>query len=910
MSSSRFVVGIDLGTTNSALAFADSFDGYASVRTLKVPQLKAPGEIVESDLLPSFAWTPDAAKLPEGSLRLPWGKVPACVSGLAARDCGSQASARFVSSAKSWLCHPGVDRRAKILPWGIQGAPDPKSPVEISRLILEHLRDAWNFAHPDAPLSKQEIAITVPASFDEVARELTIEAAQQAGLHSVNIMEEPLAAFYAWLDAEGEAWREKLLSGESALVVDVGGGTSDFSIVTLGQDGALSRGAAGDHLLLGGDNVDMAIARRIESSWGRALPPDEWSTLCQLARDAKERIFAQGLDEVKISLLSKGSSVIASAKSASLRKEELLKIVEEGFLPAIGSDSPAEKRGAAIKRMGLPYESDPAITRHLLEFLRYASKMMPGAKGASRDGGPFRPDKILFNGGALIPESLRNRIVQIVGSWFPSCAAPVELRSKDLSLAVAIGSAKALAARHGAGVRVRSGTVRSYYVEAAGAEAGAKSFVCVMPRGSAESERVSTPRKFLLEANKPVSFPLWSAHARPDDKAGDELKSDDGLLHLSSLVAIVRRPGGESFEAQVSTELSSTGMLELSIEASDSKQRWPLKFDIRAPGEAKPETSNSGGEMSLDSATLEKALAALEEAFAEGAPKDASLSVAKRLESLLELPRRDWPLQALRLFCDSLLDELELPAGDAARESRLLNLCGFCLRPGIGELSDPGRIGRLWKLWLRGLANANDPQAEAEWWVLWRRVAPGLRQGQQRTVFQTLWSVLCPKGEYASKLKKSPQVKTEMWRCFGSLELMAPDRKTAAGEILAARGAKLEPYELWVLGRLGARRLFHAPASGVVPAKAASEWLGALIASTKGDPSKDRLFAVSRLAALCGDRALDLPPEILAEAKEFLSEGGAPAQWIKHLESAEEESAEESAGILGDSLPLGLKLLG
>ena len=909
MSSSRYVVGIDLGTTNSALAFADSFENFANVRTLKIPQLKAPGELIESELLPSFAYSPDMAKLPEGALRLPWGKTPSCAIGTIARDCGCQTPIRFIASTKSWLCHPGVDRRAKILPWGLATAPDPKSPVDVSRLILEQLRDAWNHAHPDAPLAKQEIAITVPASFDEVARELTIEAAQQAGLHNISVMEEPLAAFYAWLDAEGPAWKEKLLPGESALVVDVGGGTSDFSIITLGLDGVLSRGAAGDHLLLGGDNVDMAIARQVESEWGKPLPPDEWSTLCQLARDAKERILGQNLDEVKIALLSKGSSVVASSKSATLLKSELMKVIKEGFLPAIAASEEPTKRGAGIKRMGLPYESDPAITKHLLEFLRYASKMMPAAKGSDPKGGPFRPDKILFNGGALIPSSLRTRIVSVLTSWFPGAKAPAELRSKDLSLAVAIGAAKALAARHGAGVKVKSGTVRSYYVEVATGAQDAKSFICVMPRGASENERMATPRKFLLEANKPVSFPLWSAHARPDDKIGDELKKDEGLARLSAIVAIVRNQGSEAFESQVFSELSSTGILELSIESVATKQRWPLKFDIRAPGEEKREATPSEKEYSIDAATVEKAVSALKEAFAGGAPKDLVSSAAKRLETLLELPRKDWSMQTLRTLCDTLLEELENPAGDAMRESRLLNLCGFCLRPGIGDYADPDRISKVWKLWLRGLNNASDSQAEAEWWVLWRRIAPGLRQGQQRTIFQTLWGLLCAKGEYSTKLKKSPQVRIEMWRCMGAIELMPTDRKVAVGDILASRAAKLEVHELWVLGRLGTRRLFNAPASSAVPAKTAAEWLGSIIASTKGTPTKERLFAVSRLAALCGDRALDLAPERIAEAKEFLKESDAPAQWLRHLENAEEESAEESAGILGDTLPLGLKLL-
>jgi len=905
MPQTRFAIGIDLGTTNSALAYADSYEDFAKVRVFEIPQLKAPGEIVESPLLPSFAFSPDLAKLPEGSMKLPWGASPPCSVGTAARDSGCKTPSRFICSVKSWLCHPGVDRRAKILPWNAEKAPDPKSPVEVSRLILEHLRDAWNFKNPEHPLERQEIALTVPASFDESARELTLEAAQEAGLKHISVLEEPLAAFYAWLESAGESWRAAMKPGESALVVDVGGGTSDFSIIALDENGVLYRGAAGDHLLLGGDNIDMAIAREAEAAWGGTLPPDEWASLCQLARDAKERILGGSAQSAEMTLLSKGSSVIAGAKSFTLREEALMKIVEEGFLPVPGVAEEPRRRGAGIKRMGLPYESDPAITRHLLEFLKYASKMMPGAKGSSPGGGPFRPDKVLFNGGALIPQRLRDRILKAVASWTPGAPPPKELPSKNLSLAVAVGAAKAMAARKGAGVRIKSGTSRSYYVEVAKEGAKESGFLCVMPRGTDEGAKVHAPRKLLLEANKPVSFPLWSAHARPEDKAGDELASPEGLVQVSSLDTLVKFQGGAQVETEIVSELGETGTLSLSIEALSSSLKWPLKFDIRAIGES-PESMPKQS-VSLDSGKLDAARNAIEAAFAPDSSKDALSSAAKAVEAALELQRKDWPLPAIRQIADSLLAIAPDAGSSPLREARLLNLCGFCLRPGFGDCADPDRIAKAWKLWQAGLKNSSDPQAEAEWHVFWRRIAPGLRPGHQRTAFQELWGVLCPKGQYAQKLRKPPQVRAEMWRCIGSLELIAPAQKQALGEILAARVSKLEAFELWTLARLGTRRLFHGQAGNVVPASAAKEWLRALI-EAKGEIGKDRLFAVSRIAALCGERALDLPAEAIATAREFLKENSAPEQWLRHLDAPEEESDDERAGILGDALPLGLKL--
>ncbi|MEW6270595.1 MAG: Hsp70 family protein, partial [Thermodesulfobacteriota bacterium] len=440
--SSRWIVGIDLGTTNSAVASVRPA-ANAQVAVFPIPQLVAEGETLERPALPSAIYLAGERDVPAGALALPWREDRRYVVGALARRLGDRVAGRLVTSAKSWLCHGGVDRSAAILPWG--GDPDvPKlSPVTASTRILEHLRDAWNAAHPEAPLAEQDVVLTVPASFDEVARELTVRAASAAGLERVRLLEEPQAAIYAWIDAHPD-WRQLLPTDGTVLVVDVGGGTTDFSLMAVrrGAEGlGLERIAVGDHLLLGGDNVDHALARLIaqRSEEARALDAARWQQLTSLCRDAKERLLGeQAPPSVVVSVPGRGRGLIRGTVSATLSQDDVLRVVLDGFVPVVERDArPRAQQGAGLSELGLPFASDPEITRHLARFLATATDPTVSEDAA---GGPApAPTAVLFNGGALKAAAMRSRILDAIESWYG--ARPVELAGGDLDLAVARGAA-------------------------------------------------------------------------------------------------------------------------------------------------------------------------------------------------------------------------------------------------------------------------------------------------------------------------------------------------------------------------------------------------------------------------------------------------------------------------------------
>lgn len=905
MEDSRYIIGIDLGTTNIAVTFVDTHKEGGDIKLFSIPQLKAVGECVNHSLLPAFFFKPDLKTVAEGALQLPWNKeIEYCV-GLFAREFGCDNTARFISSSKSWLCHLGVDRRSKILPWNNDKSTEKFSPVEITEYYLRHIREAWDHIfHKQLDgngepclLSSQQVLITIPASFDETARELTLEAAKNAGYKNITLLEEPLAVFYSWLNQNDSDWGEKIAIGDKTLVIDIGGGTTDFSIIELNSDGVLSRTVAGEHLLLGGDNVDIALAKQIESQWGTHLKPNEWTALCQQTRKAKELLLSDyTIDEAEVVLLSKGSSIIGNMRKSVVKRADMNHLLDEGFFPAISVDSEGAKKKIGIQTMGLPYASDPAVSRHLLDFLRYAAQV-------TESGTILKPDKVLFNGGTMIPQQVRVQVLAMIREWFNDSNI-VELSSVDLSLAVAYGASYCGKTKRGIGVKVKSGTARSYYIEVDGS--GEKRYICIMPRGGDEGMRLHSNRKFALQANHKVSFPLYSSATRVGDLVGDCIDTATELSLVSDLVSVMKfgKEDKKVIDCELTSELLETGVLKVYIESKQSDHCWPLNFDTRLL----VDSSISDEQVTVDSTIVDKAKLLIQESFR--VKQEQLPSLIKNIEKELSLKRREWSVYILREFADTLLaipySELKSPR----QESRWLNLCGFCLRPGFGDPADELRLKKVWKLWFHGMNNPNDSQTISDWWVFWRRVASGLRAGHQRSIMDQLYKQICPKGIYTNKLKSGPQAKAEMWRCAGALELITTDKKIALGKILIAHIKKLSDYEFWTLGRLGSRRMFRAGINNVIDPKIAEKWLNKLLETKRPKPSESELFAVSRIAAVCGDRKYDIDPELISKVKDYLLIHSAPKTWIEHLETPTEESIEEQAKILGDSLPLGLSIVG
>jgi hypothetical protein len=601
---SRYVVGIDLGTTNCALAYADMGEasaeqpGPVSIASLAIPQIVGVGDPSERPLLPSFLYLPAAKEFAAGALDLPWKSPQDRVVGLFAREHGAKVPGRLVSSAKSWLSHAGVDRRSPILPWTAAEDVSKISPVVASAAYLEHLREAWNANVATKAvdrLENQEIYLTVPASFDPVARELTTEAAAKAGLKHITLIEEPQAAFYAWLAALGDKWRKKVKVGDIILVCDVGGGTTDFTLIAVSEEAGdltLSRLAVGEHILLGGDNMDLALAHAVAATLPQGmdgLDASQRVALGHACRAAKEALFTDPeRSSAPVTLLGRGSRVVGGAIKTELTREVLNQSLLEGFLPRCAStDLPTRGRRIGLVEIGLPYAVDAAITRHLARFLGQQA-------GSLHTGGAMVfPSAVLFNGGVFKASDLRNRVTEVLSGW---AGRPVpELESADLDQAVAHGAAYYGQVRRGGGVRIRGGVARSYYV---GLETSAPAVpgvappikaLCVVPMGMEEGTEADVPGGELgLVVGEPAQFRFLGSTTRRDDPVGtlldrwlpDELQELDPL---ETALAVEGRSQGDTVPVRLHSNITEVGTLELWCQSTRDDRKWKLEFNVREP---------------------------------------------------------------------------------------------------------------------------------------------------------------------------------------------------------------------------------------------------------------------------------------------------------------------------------------
>ena len=604
---SRYVVGIDLGTTNSALAFAEAGSGPDSppsdIKPLPIPQVVGANDVGERSVLPSFLYLAAPKDFPTGALDLPWSKGLDRVVGTFARDHGAKVPGRLVGSAKSWLSHAGIDRKSPVLPWG---APDdvPKvSPLEASTAYLAHLRDAWNhsIAGKNAAdrLEHQDVLLTVPASFDAVARDLTVEAARAAGLEHVTLLEEPQAAFYAWLSAQGDQWRQKVKVGDLLLVCDVGGGTTDFSLIGVTDKGGeleLTRLAVGEHILLGGDNMDLALAHAVAANLPNGMDGLDFGqriALGHACRTAKETLFASpNKATAPVAVLGRGSKVIGGSLKTELTRETLNAVLLDGFFPPCApTDLPARGKRTGLTEIGLPYAADPAITRHLARFLgRQAGSL-------HADGAFVTPSAILFNGGAFKATELRNRVVEVLSKW---AGSPVpSLPTADLDLSVALGAAYYGLVRQGKGIRIRGGVPRAYYVgveTSSPAVPGVKppiKALCVVKMGMEEGTKSDVPGpEFGLVVGEPAEFRFLGSTTRRDDTPGSILDrwSTEELQELAPLeTALVTESGaedGDTVPVRLQAHITEVGTLELWCQCTRDERRWKLEYNVREAQDA------------------------------------------------------------------------------------------------------------------------------------------------------------------------------------------------------------------------------------------------------------------------------------------------------------------------------------
>lgn len=610
MSGARYAVGIDLGTTHSALTYAPldgGDDSPVNLTVMPIPQLTAPGTVDERLLLPSFLYLPHPSEMTPGDLTLSWGSGQPFAVGELAREQGSKTPIRLVSSAKSWLCHPGVDRRAPILPVDAPEEVERVSPLLASTRYLEHLRDAWNYRHPDAPLEQQQVTVTIPASFDPAARELTAEAAQTAGFQHLTLLEEPQAAVYSWIQQSNDAWRAQVQTGDIILVVDVGGGTTDLTLVAVTEhDGnlELNRIAVGDHILLGGDNMDLALAHVLRTKLaqqGTQLEAWQLRGLTHGCRAAKETLLSSSVQAeiIPIVVPSRGSRLIGGSLRSELTREEVMTVILEGFFPRVDAAArPMARARTALSQLGLPYAQDAAITRHLAAFLGRQARAAAELQGFNNDSAQadfIRPTAILFNGGVFKSALLAERLLEVVNGWLTTAgAAPLRLlHSADLDLAVARGAAYYGAVRQGRGVRIRGGTARAYYVGVESAMPAVPGFepplaaLCVAPFGMEEgSEAALPPQEFGLVVGEPVRFRFFGSPVRRQDRVGTLLEdwAPDELEELGEIEATLSTDGhspGAMIPVRLHAAVTEIGTLRLEAVPRSGTERWKVEFDVR-----------------------------------------------------------------------------------------------------------------------------------------------------------------------------------------------------------------------------------------------------------------------------------------------------------------------------------------
>ncbi|MEZ6153350.1 MAG: Hsp70 family protein [Pirellulaceae bacterium] len=972
---SRYVVGIDLGTTNCAVAYIDTTQASSTVaassattiaiENFPLEQWVDLGASARRELLPSFLYQPQAEELT--SLSLGNATSPQRIAGVLARERGMQLPGRQIASSKSWLCHDGVDRRAPILPWQNEDDVEKISPVSASAELLAHMVRVWDRAHPSQPLAQQDIVITLPASFDQVARQLTIEAAAEAGLHRILPIEEPQAACYAWLARQAGNWEQQLAPGQTILVCDIGGGTTDFTLIrvrdtsTNSDDGetlaaehraklSLHRVAVGQHLILGGDNIDLALARLAEqklaaqnAGGSSPLSSRSWDALRQACRAAKESLLgAEPPESTTLHLPGSGSRLIASGRQVELCREEVDLCVVDGFFPRCALGDRPDNQQTGFQEFGLPFARDPAITKHLAAFLwahRWDGRDEPNAVdstvGSATDStatlqtspaeiAAARPDWLLFNGGVMTSPQLRERLESTIAAWFAGVSDVAAdwragvLDAERLDLAVARGAAYFGQVRRGHGIEIEAKLACSFYMQTSTQPPRA---ICIVPGSASPGDKFQlTDQAMELAIGQPVQFPILYSSTRLSDRVGQSVAIEaEHFAFLPPIRTVIEHSANRrqaTLPVYVETELTQIGTLQMYCHAAGSTERWKLEFDVRGS----IQTDHNPLEASANQAGIvdEQLIGVADRVLAQTFGEQSTIKPAKlktALAEALSLRSSDWPPHLLRGMWSSLIELQEGRRISPAHEARWLNLLGYTLRPGYGLAADDWRVAQTWRS-VHGKLCFPTASSRNEALVLWRRIAGGFTAGQQLTVYQQvagpLRGVLDPHRRSKGGISLSPQELVELLRLVGSLELLPKSEKSQLGQWLlellpvkkwsASQGAML-----WTLGRLGNRTPAYGPLNCVVESERVERWLSVLIGLRSTAPELN--LALMLCARRVDDRYRDVSESIRQSVIARLeSMPHRSARAIALVRNGGRLASEEATQLLGEALPLGLTL--
>ncbi|MBS9938574.1 Hsp70 family protein [Vibrio alginolyticus] len=934
MASPRFLVGIDLGTTNTVVAYCEITDNLeqSEVSLFDIDQLIGPGEVVRKPLLPSFRYHPAVGQISPSDLTLPWenepvsGDISNVIVGEWARELGAKVEGRQVSSAKSWLSHQAVDRSSDILPWAGAQDVDKVSPVIASASYLNHIRQAWNYRHPSNKLEDQDVVVTVPASFDETARKLTLEAAQLAGLKKIVLLEEPQAVCYDWYARHQQTAADELKELPLILVCDVGGGTTDLSLIEASfssQDElALDRIGVGEHLMLGGDNLDLALAHLAESRFNQSkkLTAASLTKLIQQTRKAKENLLsASAPEEVKITMLGSGSKLLGGTKSIGLSKQEVHQIALDGFFPLSDFSEVPDKRRSAVVEFGLPYVADPAVSKHVAEFLTQHQQVARAALGIEDDKQNAIPVGLLLNGGVFNSALVTERVTTLLSDWRGAPVTVLDNPHPDWS--VALGAVAFGKARRGAQLKIGGGAARSYFLHLQEKNKMGKA-LCLLAKGTEEGHEIRlSGRRFSLTLGEPVRFNLLTS---THDTLTNNTAIQNGVMvdvdpdlfaPLPPYITTLEGEGAElqanqkeRVEVQLACQLTEVGTLKMEcVSAEDDSKRWELEFEVR-----NKQTDDS------EQVKLHPKLNECKELIARlysGNKKSAESKEIKTLAKDLEkkLGKRDeWDFTTLRQLFDTFAQGRKRRRRSEQHEKNWLRLAGFALRPGFGDPTDSWRIEQVWGLYQQNIQFKNH-QGWTDWWVFWRRIAGGLSQEQQETILADIAKYLHPGAMKNPQSAKAAQDMgyESMVRLSASLEHLEVEDKVLLATWFLSKAINHNQFEQahwWAMGRLASRTPLYGSQHNVVPREQAEQWLPKLL---EQNWQKEPMiaFAAVMICRKTGDRLFDISDDYREQVLAKLKQSKVPESWVSLVEEVKELSESESKRIFGDALPSGLTLV-
>lgn len=933
MASPRYLVGIDLGTTNTVVAFCELTENLqqSNVSLFDIDQLIGPGEVVRKPLLPSFRYHPANGQIAPADLTLPWenqnvaGDIANVIIGEWARELGAKVEGRQVSSAKSWLSHQAVDRHSEILPWAGVSDVEKVSPVIASASYLNHIRQAWNHRHPGNLLEDQEVVVTVPASFDETARKLTLEAAQLAGLSQVLLLEEPQAVCYDWYARHQHSAAELLKEIPLILVCDVGGGTTDLSLIEakFNQDAlALDRIGVGEHLMLGGDNLDLALAHLAEQRFNQSkkLNAASLTKLIQQTRKAKEQLLSsKAPEEVKITMLGSGSKLLGGTKSIALNKQEVHQIALDGFFPLSDFTQTPDKRRSAVVEFGLPYVADPAVSKHVAEFLSQHQQVSHAALGESEGEHPAIPVGLLLNGGVFNSDLVTARMTELLGRWRGAPVTVLDNPHPDWS--VALGAVAFAKARRGAQLKIGGGSARSYFLHLQEKNKMGKA-LCLLAKGTEEGQEIRlTGRRFSLTLGEPVRFNLLTS---THDALSHHVAIQNGVMAdidpdiftpLPPYIVTLQGEGAEleanqkeRVEVQLACQLTEVGTLKMEcVSVEEEDKRWALEFEVR----------NKKAE-EQEHATLHPRLKECKELITRlysGNKKSGEGNEIKVLAKELErkLGKRDeWDFTTLRHLFDAFAQGRKRRRRSEQHEKNWLRLAGFSLRPGFGDATDSWRIEQVWGLYQQGIQFQNH-QGWTDWWVFWRRIAGGLNQEQQETLLADIAKYLHPGAMKNPQTAKAAQDMgyEAMVRLAASLEHLEVEDKVLLTSWFLSKALNQNQFEQahwWAIGRLASRTPLYASQHRVIPREQAEQWLPKLL-DQNWQKEPMIAFAAVMICRKTGDRLFDISEDFRQQVLTKLKQSRVPDAWISLVEEVKELSESESKRVFGDALPSGLRLV-